>query len=197
MPAKRVKKIDWSRCIICQEKNKTKLRTATESSISKFIDAINIQQGECYELLKYDINNLRECPIVWHNICYAKYTSTKNLKYTRKRSHTPPTLGEEDKPAESSSIATRSSSSAIDWSLCMFCQKKSHKNVKKLSSVSTSTACQTIFNAAEEKDDVQIMINIRNVDFIAAKAKCHEACRATYISKHNLGRQSYNLSKNL
>ena len=69
LPAKHVKKIDWSRCIICQEKNKTKLRTATESSISKFIDAINIQQDECYELLKYDINKLCEYPIVCHSIC--------------------------------------------------------------------------------------------------------------------------------
>ena len=68
--------------------------------------------------------------------------------------------------------------------------------MKKRSSVSTSTACQTISNAAEEKGDVQMLINIRNVGLITAKAKCHEACRATYSSKHKLSRQSYKKSVN-
>ena len=65
----------------------------------------------------------------------------------------------------------------------------------------TFQACETIVQTATVKGDEDILrvTGAVNNDLVAAEARYHNACHATYISKHNLhyeGRQerSYDVS---
>ena len=90
-----------------------------------------------------------------------------------------------NKPLEESRLS-RSKTSKINWSLCIFCQKSKHKGVKSLTPVSSFDACQTIISAAEARGDTGLLTNIQGLDLIAAEVKYHSACRASYVSKSNL-----------
>ena len=58
----------------------------------------------------------------------------------------------ENKPLEENRLS-RSKTSKINWSLCIFCQKSKNKSVKTLTHGSSFDACQTIFSAAEARGD--------------------------------------------
>ena len=96
----------------------------------------------------------------------------------------------ESKPLEESCLS-RSKSSKINWSLCIFCLKSKHKGVKTLTHVSSFDAYQAIISAAEPRGDTGLLTNIQGLDLIAAEAKYHSACRASYVSKSNLKRQVF------
>lgn len=89
------------------------------------------------------------------------------------------------------SRTSRSKATKINWSLCMFCQKIKHKGVKTLINVSSFDACKSIVAAAEARAYLDFITNIRELDLIAVEAKYHSACRASYVSKSNLKRQTF------
>ena len=86
---------------------------------------------------------------------------------------------------------SRSTYESIDWSLCIFCQKKKYKGIKELISVASFDSCQAILDAAAARDDQPLLINIKGVDMIAKEAKYHGKCRSKYVSKTNLKYQGY------
>lgn len=66
-------------------------------------------------------------------------------------------------------------------------RKKTHKKDKKLINISTFEACESIKKAAEAKNDEKMLHTMRSVnDLIAAEAKYHKSCYASYTSKSNL-----------
>eukprot|EP00058_Branchiostoma_floridae_P009808 XP_002595296.1 hypothetical protein BRAFLDRAFT_128105 [Branchiostoma floridae] len=82
----------------------------------------------------------------------------------------------------------RSKTISFDFSKCIFCRKQTHKKVKDLINVSTFEACQRIVEAAHVKEDGELLriLGAFNNDLIAAEAKYHKACQASYTSKSNL-----------
>ena len=80
---------------------------------------------------------------------------------------------------------------SVDWSICIFCQKKKYKGVKELISVASFDSCQAIVDAAIARDDQRLLLNIKGVDLIAKEAKYHGKCRSKYVSKTNLKCLSY------
>ena len=88
--------------------------------------------------------------------------------------------------------SSRSSTCSIDWSVCLFCQKAKRKGSKALVNVSSFDSCKSIVEAAEARGDDAFLISIRDVDLIAADAKYHSACRASYVSKTNLKHETHN-----
>jgi len=88
---------------------------------------------------------------------------------------------------KSNKRSSRSKSDAMDWSKCIFRQRTSHKKETKLFSVTTFSACHYILDAAEEKTDLEMLTKIRDVDLIAAEAKCHKAMITVHSqAKHKL-----------
>ena len=73
----------------------------------------------------------------------------------------------------------------MDWSKCLICKNKTYKKNRDLTNVRTFEACQTIRLAAERKGDTSMLhiLNGVNGDLIAAEAKYHKNCFATYVSK--------------
>ena len=77
---------------------------------------------------------------------------------------------------------------------CIFCKKKTQKTIKQMTMVRQFQACETIVQTATVKGDEDILLvtSAVNNDLVAAEARYHKACHATYISKNNLhyeGRQ--------
>ena len=70
---------------------------------------------------------------------------------------------------------------------CIFCKKKTQKNIKQMTMVRQFQACETIVQTATVKGDEDILrvTGAVNNDLVAAKARYHKACHATYISKNN------------
>ena len=80
---------------------------------------------------------------------------------------------------------------SVDWSICIFCQKKKYKGVKELISVGSFDSCQAIVDVAIAHDDQRLLLNIKGVDLIAEEAKYHGKCRSKYVSNTNLKCLSY------
>ena len=77
---------------------------------------------------------------------------------------------------------------------CLFCKKKTQK--KTMTMARTFQACETIVQTATVKgeEDILRVTGAVNNDLVAAEARYHKACHATYryISKNKLhyeGRQ--------
>jgi hypothetical protein len=52
LPAKRTKRTDWNKCIICQTDTKETVSSATGTGISKFIEAAQHREDEVYERVR-------------------------------------------------------------------------------------------------------------------------------------------------
>ena len=73
-------------------------------------------------------------------------------------------------------------------------RRKRKKKIKQMTMVRQFQACETIVQTATVKGDEDILrvTGAVNNDLVAAEARYHKACHATYISKNNLhyeGRQ--------
>ena len=115
------------------------------------------------------------------NLSYAS-TFTSNTKVSS------------DSNEENVTASTRSPFYIHDWSTCLFCKCKTHKKIKETINVSTFEACESIRYSAEAKGDEGLLHIIRGVNYnlrIAAEAKYHKNCFATYVSKRNLKYSSF------
>lgn len=82
--------------------------------------------------------------------------------------------------------SSRSRMAPVDWSLCLFCQRKKHKSCKELLNVRSFDACESIRHAERVRKDESVLHKINGIDLIAAEAKYPKACRSNYVSKSNL-----------
>ena len=196
LPVKRQKLTNFHKCIICQMDSNETLRKARDTSIQTLVAALELRRDEVYERLKSDFDSLATADVKWHSNCYEKWTSKENLRYMqRRRSAFSPTPAEESKIGTQSetsltetSRVSRSQSTSTDWTMCLFCKKKTHRRVKEMTMVRTFQACETIVQAATAKGDEDMLRTTGAVsnDLVAAEARYHRACHASYISKANL-----------
>ena len=178
-PAKRKKISDFDLCIICQDSDDKPVRKAQVTSIQNFLSAMELRRDDVFDRLEPDLATLKDRQMVWHSCCYETYTSRQNLRYVVDQN------GEQAKMPEST--AKRVQRISFDWSKCFFCKNKTHKKDKKLTNIATFEACESIKKAAEAKNDEKMLHTLRSVnDLIAAEAKYHKSCYASYTSKSNL-----------
>ena len=122
----------------------------------------------------------------WHKNCYASFTSQTKLGRLLKPQHLTPITEETaqcdmsgarvDAQCSQSLPARRSSQRAIDWSLCMFCQKQTKKQIHRVETFEKSTA---LLSAA--KYDQILSIRFAGVsDLMAAEGCYHLACMITF-----------------
>ncbi|XP_078679324.1 uncharacterized protein LOC144914979 [Branchiostoma floridae x Branchiostoma belcheri] len=77
---------------------------------------------------------------------------------------------------------SRSQAEPLNWSLCLFCQRRKSNGIVKLVNVATFDCCKTIVKSAILKSDENLLRHIRGTDLIAAEAKYHRYCRAKYVN---------------
>ena len=70
----------------------------------------------------------------------------------------------EDEPQEAKKAkvdrTSRSTYERVDWSICIFCQKKKYKGVKELLSVASFDSCQAIVDATIARDDQRLHLRL-------------------------------------
>ena len=183
----------FAKCIICQSDSNDDLRKAKESSISNLISKLQIRQDEVYERLKTDFNLLHENEVFWHASCYATCTSKQNIKYAAKAVTEVEERAKKSTEPGSSERVSRSGVAPHDWSKCLFCKKRTYKKEKSMINASSLEVAETIRQCAEAKGDhhlLRILLGVNN-DLVAAEAKYHKICHASYISKSNLKSQAF------
>ncbi|KAK3696845.1 hypothetical protein QZH41_003454 [Actinostola sp. cb2023] len=187
--AKRLRRTNFQQCIICQAVRNEALRSAMDSSVERFVDALKARLDHVYDRVFLDVQSLSNQSVLWHSSCYESYTSKQNLRYIK---NIPLPSENENDDGDSSAKSRRSISNPMEWFTCLFCKRKTHKKVKKMISVTTFEACQSIRSAAETKGDEDMLHILRSVNFdlIAAEAVYHKACHASYVSKTNLKYQA-------
>ena len=186
---KKKKVNDLSKCIICQSDRKNKkLRKPKEASILVLIEASKKRADDIFRRLSQDgffAELASDSEIQWHSSCYANYTSSHNISYVTASHPTsnqePPELG------NSSNLLSRSSTAPTDWSKCFICKKKTYKKNKELVNVCTFDACKSIKQAAESRNDSEMMHLLRSInnDLIAAEGKYHKNCFSLYVKDSN------------
>lgn len=183
-PSKRRKLTNFNKCIICQMGTQECLRKPRESSIQTLVAALKLCRDDVYERLKSDLDSLSSSSVQWHSNCYAKWTSKENLRYKQQISLSSTTLS----VSAGTSGVSRGQCPTTDWTKCLFCKRQTHKKVKEMFRVSTFQACETIMQAAIAKGDDDLLRVTRavNNDLIAAEARYHKSCHASYVSKANL-----------
>ena len=182
-PKKRKVISDSKICVICQaDRPGEPLRKGKEQSIEKAIRASEQRRDE--EVRARFVNYNADTGVHWHSNCYASYTSEQNIRYTTPSDPLKQT-NRQDEDGDVSSRTFRSEMAPVDWSNCLICKNKTYKKNRDLTNVRTFEACQTIRLAAERKGDTSMLhiLNGVNGDLIAAEAKYHKNCFATYVSK--------------
>lgn len=192
LPPKRLKQINWLKCVVCQEDTGEALRHGTEAGINSFTTACRQRHDDLYRKISKDLERLSDFQVVWHGKCFQSYTSKRNLSFVRSMSSSSPSTSEPNEMNESTERRmSRSKVCQTDWNLCMFCQKKKHRGIKEMCQVCTLDACKTIQNAADLRGDEEMLIRIKDIDLIAAEAKYHKSCHSQYVSKTNLKHQLF------
>ena len=191
-PEKKRRLTSFSKCVICQGDKNEVLRKGKESSVETFISALSLRHDEVYERLYSEISDRKDLELFWHSSCYSSYTSQQNIRYATSSNVSAPLLTEDSGNTEDRRLS-RSAIAPTDWSCCLFCCNKTHKKVREMQSVCTLGACQTIKEAAESKCDERMLHILRGVnnELIAAEAKYHKSCFASYVSKSNLKHQTF------
>jgi hypothetical protein len=79
LPPKRMKIIDWSKCLICQTSTSSDVRKAGEVGIAQFVSAAKHRNDATYERLEHVIEELHTRETVWHRACYQTYTIARTI----------------------------------------------------------------------------------------------------------------------
>ena len=128
--------VDYTACIICQEKRKDELRTPSERGVDTTKKCTNERKKLHDTKYRAVIDRLDEVfqsatpiSLLWHRLCYAAYTD--NGKISKLRSH----VTEQPKPSCSSLIIRprQSSVEQVDWQQCIFCQRPRSRSVRLIS----------------------------------------------------------------
>jgi len=200
-PRKRRKRTNYDKCVLCQEDSQDVLRKGQSTSIERLVSAPQCRQDERYERLLPDLQRLQTMDVFWHSNCYKSCTSKHNLDITAKRrgpSLSPSEVsGSDTMDADQLGRRSRSQSSLVDWSKCMFCKNRSHKKVTEMLNASTFEVCQSIKDSAEALGDEDMLHIIRGVngDLVAAEAKYHKVCFSNYTSKSNIKHRTFKATK--
>ena len=184
-----LRELDIKLCFICQKRKKDKNRKYISLSnlngegISKLINAAEKRKehGDISDISKriaVYLQNDSEIDISllkYHRCCYGNFTQPSKIDRLIKEKS-------EKVNDKKSDIATpyggttRSKVSALDWNLCIFCQKNSNIRLSSITEMAISKYIMT--NA---KLNLKVFIALSNVsDLIAAEAKYHLNCYSDF-----------------
>ena len=193
---KRRRLTTYTKCLICQVDREEVLRKAKLSSIDTLQRALDLRKDEVYDRLHAELPSLINRDIFWHSTCYSSYTSVQNIRYaTGIHSQVESRTTNEEK----SRVSRSSADVSIDWSRCFICRNKTYKKCREMHNVCTFEACESVRQAAENKGDEEMLhalISVNN-DLIAADAKYHKTCFASYVSKSNLKHKGFAGCRNI
>ena len=121
---KRTNALCYNMCIICQENKPQPLHASTEQGIARISETIELRKKlrdrkfiETIDRLTTVLQNSTDTTIVWHNACYATYTSREKIKRLRKNENEEPAIYQQPGKNLGSSWVP------IYWNLCLFCQE--------------------------------------------------------------------------
>eukprot|EP00794_Sanderia_malayensis_P004498 gene4498-5096_t len=140
--------------------------------------------------------SLRSRDVFWHSTCYSSYTSQQNIRYATGYDADALSKSGGDSRAtneETRRISRSCAGFSMDWSKCFICRNKTYKKCREMHNVCTFEACALVRQAAENKGDKDMLhtfISVNN-DLIAAEAKYHKNCLASYVSKSNLKHKGF------
>ena len=162
------------------------LRKANASSIDVFVRSLQLRKDELYNRLVDEISNLCNREVVWHSSCYFSYASEHNIQHATGAAGK---IGIQDVNNSAARIGLRSSSNVtIDWFKRFICRNRTYKKCGDMIKLSTFESCESIQQAAQKlgDEDMPGLLLSVNGDLIAAEAKYHKSCMASYVSKSNL-----------
>lgn len=172
-----------------EQKSDKHIRSLSDTSFHKIRESMRMRQASedvdvgmesvCTQIPTNYVKNIHGA----HRKCYQKFTNIGHIK-SRKRPHSDQT----EKDGPSSSKKKRSTSSAVLFpsDQCIFCEKRriqSRKSSEYLTKCVTSTAAESIQEAAEQKKDFALLGKIKDVDLCAREAYYHNSCRKSYTRK--------------
>ena len=169
---------DFKECIICQEEKADKnFIQCGEQGLAKLKTLAVMRNRLCDAENRLVIDRILELSssnvtqdLWYHKSCYSTFTSKSHIeRLDEKRSSAKP---QECEPS-SSGTTLRSSTTAVDWDVCMFCQDTSLKET--LCSVTTLKMSDTILNLSKFDQDVHVRLSGIS-DIIAAEGKYHPKC---------------------
>ena len=176
---KRSTNVVLSMCIICQERKDDKIINGGQQGFQRLQDCAT-QRHKLKDVKNRSIidrvhsNSSSKEPLVWHKSCYSWFTDKGKIARLDKYSLTStPCCGS----LEDSYPNLRSSTSRINWELCIFCQTLS---TESLHSVSTFTTSKKILDAAQFDKVIGIAL-AGTSDLIAAEGKYHLKCYASFM----------------
>ena len=119
------------------------------------------------------IANLLDNKPRWHKSCYATFTSKINLQSIQDRTSKGENTDALGLSTSSNVVLTRHAVQDVDWSKCIFCQKRRKiENVHQVQSVDVEDA----FHQFAEHD-YSLKCKIGVTDLIESKAHYHESCK--------------------
>ena len=131
---KRTNALCCNMCIICQENKPQPLHASTEQGIARISEATELRKRlrdmkfiETIDRLTAVLQNSTDTITVWHNACYATYTSREKIERLRNNENEEPAIYQQ--PGKN----LRNSSAPINWNLCLFCQENKWKRSSILS----------------------------------------------------------------
>ena len=185
--------ITYTKCVICQADDREEiLRKAKGSYIDTLISALDLRKDEVYDRLHDELPNLINRDVFCIPLATLPTLVYKTYAMLQPSIHDSQV---ESGPAneETRRVSRSSAGVSIDWSKCFICQKKTYKKCPEMHNVCTFEACKSVRQAAESKGDegmLHALISV-NHDLIAAEAKYHKTCFASYVSKSNLKHKSF------
>ena len=179
--------IDWTLCVLCQQKSKEPLQNPSRNtrsdtgagyaSLAHTLDKCNeygffpftttinqLDQGSGFEV------SLQQNQGSWHKSCLLKINKTKLERIEKKRKSDEYQKNE----AERSKKFTRLSATFPASSLCFLCDTVSEKD--ELRNVSTFQVDEKVRKCAHILQDQKLLAKISSGDLIALEAKYHPAC---------------------
>ncbi|KAK3097137.1 hypothetical protein FSP39_006702 [Pinctada imbricata] len=180
--------LNFSKCVICQQKSEEDLIQFSEKSKIAFFEALEARQDELLQKFLHEFQSIEQIPkdslnIVYHRSCYKSYTSKHNiLSVCTSRDAT-------IIPGEVSSHApakcTRSQLKTFGWNVCIVCMKEKYKKKKILHHLETRSRLLSILEAAKLLKDFP-MISLLEEENILEKALYHNPCVTMYIAKSKM-----------
>ena len=183
---KRTNALCYNLCIICQENKPQRLQASTEQGIARISEATELRKKlrdmkfiETIDRLTTVLQNSTDTTIVWHNACYATYTTSREkIERLRKNENEEPAIYQQ--PGKD----LRSSSAPINWNLCLFCQENKWK--KKLNIVSSPDTSKKMLESARLHPVMGVRLACIS-DLEATKSKYHISCYTKFFREtlHN------------
>ena len=176
----------FDKCLLCQGETSGVLRSSSDGRSKAVQSAIerkklnDIASDDIIERVLTVISENSNCSdIKWHHTCYSNFTHQGKIARLHKKGLNLKVQKQEPRIVER---ATRSNKQhAIDWSLCMFCQKSGGKAIRNVATMELSTKIIDL----SELDSI-MHVRLTNIsDLVASEGKYHLSCWIQFQRKVN------------